>query len=70
VLTSVSERLVSDMRQMEKELNAAHAAAEARSSRPSYFWQAEAAAEKMRSKAALKESEHRCRALQMSNTTI
>jgi hypothetical protein len=36
VLKSVSERLVSDMRQMEKELSAAHAAAEARILRSSY----------------------------------
>ena len=51
----MSERLVADMRQMERELHAAHAAAEAQLQR----MQAEAAAEKDRSEAALKESERR-----------
>jgi hypothetical protein len=52
----VSERLVADMRQMEKELSAAHAAAEAQLNR----MQAEAAVEREKSEAALKESEQRC----------
>ena len=56
VLTSVSERLVADMRQMEKELNAAHEAAEAQMQR----MQSEAAVERERWEAALKESERRC----------
>lgn len=51
----MSERLVADMRQMERELSAAHSAAEAQTQR----MQQEAAAEKERSEAALKESERR-----------
>ncbi len=52
----MSERLVADMRQMEKELSAAHAAAEAQMQR----MQSEAAVERERWEAALKESERRC----------